>query len=55
MTFLKGKKTYILAILLGLATVAQALGWIDAHTFSVVAGLLGAGGAATLRSAIDNS
>ena len=55
MSFLKGKKTYILAVLLGLATVAHALNWIDSNTFFTLSGLLGAGGAATLRSAINNS
>ena len=54
-TFLKGKKTYILAVLLGLATVAHALNWIDSNTFLTLSGLFTAGGAASIRDAISNS
>lgn len=51
MAFLKGKRTYIFAVLLGLATVAQALDWIDDQTFQTLVGLFGAGGLAGLRAA----
>lgn len=49
---LTGKKTYIFATLLGIATAAYALGWIDQILFEAIAGFLGAGGLAGLRAAI---
>ncbi|KKL68830.1 hypothetical protein LCGC14_2121020 [marine sediment metagenome] len=52
---LKGKKTYILAVLVGIVTTAHALGWIETHAYITLLGLLGAGSAATLRDGINNS
>ncbi len=46
---LKGKKTYITAILVAVITGVQYLGLIDAATYTTLLGLLGAGGLAALR------
>jgi len=50
MEFLKGKKTYIVAALIGIATAAQALGYITAEQYQVIIALLGGTGLATLRA-----
>lgn len=50
--FLKGKKTYIVAFLIALVVFAQQLGWINAELATVLFGLLGAGGLATLRAGV---
>tara|TARA_Y100000310_G_scaffold242266_1_gene246411 strand:- start:3125 stop:3292 length:168 start_codon:yes stop_codon:yes gene_type:complete len=55
MDFLKGKKTYMIALAVGLVTAAQVLGWIDADTYKVVLGFLGAGGLATLRAGVNSA
>ena len=55
MDFLKGKKTYLIAAAVGLVTVAHQLGWIDADTYKVVLGFLGAGGLATLRAGVNSA
>ncbi len=52
MNFLMGKKTYVFAALFALATFAKAVGWIDGTTFDLLAGLLGAGGLASLRAGV---
>lgn len=49
---LKGKKTYITALLLGMVTVAYALGYIDESLRATLEGLLLAGGLAALRDSI---
>lgn len=49
---LQGKKTYILAILIGVMSAAKALGWINESIFQTLMGILGASGLATLRSSI---
>jgi len=51
---LAGKKTYIVAVALGLATIARALGLIDDQTFTAIQGLLAATGLATLRAGVGN-
>ena len=48
---LRGKKTYVIAIIAGLVTVMKMLGNIDDATYTTLMGLLGAGGLATLRAA----
>lgn len=53
MDWLSGKKTYICAILVALATFAYQLGWIDAATLSLLLGLFGAGGLAALRAGVS--
>ena len=52
MVYLKGQKTYIVAVLVALTVVAQQLGWIDDPTSGAILGLLGAGGLATLRAGV---
>ncbi len=49
-TFLKGKKTYILATLGALVVFVKFLGWIDEATANTLLGLLGFGAFATLRA-----
>lgn len=49
---LSGKKTYILAAIAGLLTVAHALGWITSEVYQTLMGLVGAGGLATLRQGV---
>ena len=52
MNKLQGYRTYIFAGLLGLATVAHALGWVDDSVYQTLVGLFGAGGLAGLRAGI---
>ncbi len=47
-----GYKTYLIAAAMGLATVAQALGWIDNETWLTIMGRLNGGGIATLRAGV---
>jgi len=47
-----GYRTYLIAAALAVATGAHALGWIDGATYQAIAGLLGAGGLATLRAGV---
>ena len=49
---LKGYRTYIVAVCVGLVTVAHYLGWLSPETTAVLLGLLGATGVATMRAAI---
>lgn len=53
--FMKGKKTYLVALMVGIVAVAQFLGWIDMSVATLLYGVLGAGGTASLRNAIINS
>jgi hypothetical protein len=50
--YLSGKKTYIVAVLVGIVAVAQYLGYITAEIATILYGLLGATGLATTRAAI---
>lgn len=55
LTFLKGKRTYILATL-GLITIgANWLGFIDLSSANLLLGMFGFGGLITLRSAVQGS
>lgn len=47
---ISGKKTYIFAAVIALASGAKYLGWIDESLFQLVAGLCGAGAAASIRA-----
>jgi hypothetical protein len=49
---LSGKKTYIVAAVIALATYAELVGWIDQKTFEALIGFLGAIGLYTVREAI---
>jgi len=53
MNVLKGKKTYIIAALVGLATAIHQLGYIDTGMYQAILGFLGAGGLATLRAGVS--
>jgi hypothetical protein len=49
---LAGKKTYITAALLALASFAQAMGWLSKEQYEIVLGLLGSLGLAALRAGV---
>lgn len=51
---LKGKKTYIIAVVIGILTMLHSLGWIETTAYITLMGLLGGGGMATMRSGINN-
>lgn len=50
--WLKGKKTYAVAVLLFLVVGAQGMGYISAEQAMVLKGLLAAGGLAALRASV---
>jgi hypothetical protein len=52
---LSGKKTYISAALLALATFARSVGWIDQSQYDLILGLAGAMGLAALRAGVAKS
>ncbi len=52
---LAGKKTYIVAVILALATFAKTAGIIDDQVFAALQGLLAASGLAALRAGVDKS
>jgi len=52
---LSGKKTYLVATLLGLASFALAMGWLDRDQFELIAGLLGSLGLAALRDGVNKA
>lgn len=52
---LTGKKTYISAALLALATFTRTMGWIDQSQFDMIMGLAGAMGLAALRAGVAKS
>ena len=52
MDFIKGNKTYIIAIAMGIATAMNTAGLIDTATFQTIMAFLGSGGLATLRHAM---
>ena len=49
---LQGKRTYIIALALGLATFARTMGWLDPQQYELVLGLAGSMGLAALRAAV---
>ena len=49
---LEGKKTYITAAVLALASFALAMGWLNKEQYQVIVGLLGSLGLAALRSGV---
>ena len=53
LNFLSGKKTYAIALLVGGLTVLQHLGMLDLEVYTVLMGLLGAGGLASLRAGVN--
>jgi hypothetical protein len=52
---LEGKKTYITAVVLALASFALAMGWLTNEQYQIVIGLLGSLGLAALRSGVAKS
>jgi len=52
---LEGKKTYITAAVLALASFALAMGWLSKEQYQVILGLLGSLGLAALRSGVARS
>lgn len=51
--FLKGSKTYIVAILVFVVSIAHALGYIDDETKNTLLTLLAASGTATVAAKIN--
>ena len=49
---LDGKKTYITAGVVALASFALAMGWLSQNQYEVILGLLGSLGLAALRSGV---
>ena len=52
-TILQGKKTYIVAVCIGIIAALQFLSIIPAEVAATLYGLLGAGGLATLRAGVS--
>ena len=52
---LDGKKTYITAVVVALASFALAMGWLTKEQYQVILGLLGSLGLAALRSGVAKS
>jgi hypothetical protein len=52
---LDGKKTYITAAVVALASFGMAMGWLSKEQYQVILGLLGSLGLAALRSGIEKS
>jgi hypothetical protein len=52
---LEGKKTYITAAVMGLASFALAMGWLTREQYQVIVGLVGSLGLAALRSGVTRS
>jgi hypothetical protein len=52
---LDGKKTYISALVLALATLIRALGWVDQQQYELILGLTGSAGLAALRAGVEKS
>ena len=54
MSKLKGYKTHIFAVLIGLTAAAGAMGWVSPEIQVTLYGLFGAGGLTSVRSALKN-
>lgn len=53
MESIKGYKTYFLAVMVILATVAKVLGFIDDSMYQTLVAILGAGAVSTLRASVS--
>jgi len=51
---LAGKKTYISALILGLAAVVRALGWVSQEQYELILGVASSLGLAALRAGVAN-
>lgn len=49
---LKGKRTYIIAVVIGLLNIAVAVGWVSPDHLTQINLVLGALGLGTLRAAV---
>lgn len=54
MNFLKGKKTYIIAVLIATTTFLLHAGLINDEIYKTIIGLLGALGLSTLRAGVTS-
>jgi hypothetical protein len=52
---LTGKKTYIMALIMGLGAFARGVGWLDPQQFELLMGLAGSMGLAALRSGVSRT
>jgi hypothetical protein len=52
---MEGKKTYIAAAALALASFALALGWLTREQFDIIQGVLASLGLAALRAGVTKS
>lgn len=52
---LAGKKTYILALIMGLGAFARGMGWLDPQQFEILMGLAGSMGLAALRAGVSRT
>ena len=52
---LDGKKTYISALILALATLVRALDWVTQEQYELILGLTGSAGLAALRAGVTKS
>ena len=55
MSWLSGKKSYLVAIVMGLLSTAYALDWVDDATYQTLLGVVGALGLGTLRAGVTKS
>lgn len=53
MNFLQGKKTYIVALLVGALAAGKSLGYVDDETYKMLLGLLNSLGLATLAAKMN--
>ena len=51
--WLSGKKTYVVAVIMILSSVAKGRGWIDPATYEVIMGILVALGFGFLRAGVN--
>jgi hypothetical protein len=52
---LDGKKTYISALILALATLVRSLDWVTQEQYELLLGLTGSAGLAALRAGVTKS
>lgn len=52
MSFLAGKKTYLIAAAWALATFVYSIGYLDEHTYQIIQGALFPAGIAALRAGV---
>jgi len=52
---LEGKKTYISALVLAVATLVRALDWVTQEQYELILGVAGSAGLAGLRAGVTKS